>query len=179
MRAAAEVAPRAAAAREHAALDRQPGVLRRAEHAHARHRVVARQDHDLDALTASVVEGEQLVHQREGDAGLRRLLQPLQLQSHVSAIVAGLEDRFSSSKSNRARERDRDDQLLDRVSQAIESVAWLAHRPPPYLIHGAPHARRSVRRRCGCLFEHALIAACARSAAPALHETPRAVSSPW
>jgi hypothetical protein len=87
-----EVAPRTLAAGEHAALDRQPVVLAGAEYAHARYRVVARQDHDLDMPGVAVVEGQQLVHQRERRPRPRRLLQPAELQLHVGAVVAGLED---------------------------------------------------------------------------------------
>ena len=63
-----QVAPGRAAAREHAALHRHAVGLRRAEHAHPGDRIVARQDHDLDPLRRRVVEGEQLLHQRERDA---------------------------------------------------------------------------------------------------------------
>jgi hypothetical protein len=54
--------------------------------------IVARQDHHLHARFAAGIEGQQLVHQREGHARPCRLLQPLQLQLHVGMVVGGLED---------------------------------------------------------------------------------------
>jgi hypothetical protein len=66
-------------------------VLGRAEHPHARDRVVARQDHHLHPLGLRIVEGQQLVHQRKRHTGRRWLLQPVQLQLHVGPVVPGLE----------------------------------------------------------------------------------------
>ena len=110
----AQVAPGRLAAREHAALHRQPVVLRRAEHAHAAHRVVARKDHHLHAVIRcgqAVVEGQQLVDQREGHARARRMVQTLQLQLHVGAIVTGFEDAVLFFEIEERARRDRDDEL--------------------------------------------------------------------
>ncbi|MDT4856818.1 hypothetical protein FQZ97_912210 [compost metagenome] len=107
----AQVAPGRLAAREAAALDGQAVVLRRAEHAHARDRVVAREDHHLDPLGRGVVEGQQLVHQRKRHPRLRRLLQPVQLQLHVSPVVASLEQAVFFFKVEQRPRRNRDHQL--------------------------------------------------------------------
>src|SRR5574343_984588 len=64
----------------------------RAEHPHARDRVIAREHHHLDLGRALSVEGQQLAHQGEGHAGLGRLVQARLLQGHVVAVVAGLEE---------------------------------------------------------------------------------------
>jgi len=87
----AQVAPGRLTPREDAAFDGQAVVLGRAEHAHARDGVVARQDHHLDARRVGI-ERQQLAHQREGHAGRGRLVQALQLQLHVGAVVAGFEE---------------------------------------------------------------------------------------
>ena len=100
-----QVAPRRSAAREDAALDRHAVGLRRAEHAHARDRVVAREDHDLDALRRRVVEGEELLHQRERDA---RAWPRCRCARAAAACRRGRRwprrCAFSSSKSNSARD---------------------------------------------------------------------------
>ncbi len=66
------------------------------EDAQARHRVVARQHHHLHPLGLAVggagIEGQQLARQREGHARRRRLVDQAELQLHVGAVVAGLED---------------------------------------------------------------------------------------
>jgi hypoxanthine phosphoribosyltransferase len=67
-----QIAPRRLTAGEAAALDRQTIMLRRTKHAHARDRVVARQDHHLDPLSVVGVERQQLAHQRKSDARLGR-----------------------------------------------------------------------------------------------------------
>ena len=67
--------------------------------------------HDFDASCLANVERQQLVHQRKGHARPRRLVQTLQLQLHVGAVVAGLEEAvFFLEVEQRAR-RDRDDEL--------------------------------------------------------------------
>jgi hypothetical protein len=93
-----EVAPGRFAAVEGAALYLEAIVLGRTEHAHARDRVIAREDHDLHALGrcrraggltgafGCVVEGQQLLDQREGYAGLGRHVQAFQLQLHVGRV---------------------------------------------------------------------------------------------
>ena len=48
-------------------------MLGRAEHAHARNRVIAREDHYLD-LRPVGIERQQLFHERERYAGLGRKL---------------------------------------------------------------------------------------------------------
>ncbi len=118
-----QVAPRRLAAREHAALDRQAVVLRRAEHAHARHRVVARQDHHLDPLAARarLVEREQLVDQRERHPRARRTLEPLELELHVGAVVRGFEDPVLFFEVEQGARGDGDDQLaVERRGHAID-----------------------------------------------------------
>jgi len=74
------------------------------ENAQAGHRIVARQDDDLDPLDRVGVEAQQFLDEVKRDARLCRLLQTLELESHVSAIVGRFEHRVSSSKSKRARE---------------------------------------------------------------------------
>ena len=67
---------------------------------HARDRIVARQDHHFHRLGRrlgrrfgrGMVEGQQLPDQRKRHARLGRNFQPLQLQCHVGAVVALLED---------------------------------------------------------------------------------------
>ena len=102
-----EVAPGRLPAREAAALNRQAVVLGRAKHAHARDRVVARQDHHFYGLVAggcrgsavvlgmismvNFVKGQQLFHQRKRHAGFGRCVEPGELQLHVGAVVALLE----------------------------------------------------------------------------------------
>ena len=83
-----QVTPRRLSACEAAALNGQAVMLRRAEHAHARDRVVAREDHHLHALCIGVVERQQLAHQRKGHAGFGRRLQAIELQLHVGPVVA-------------------------------------------------------------------------------------------
>jgi hypothetical protein len=63
-------------------------------------------------LRRGVVEGQQLLDQRESDAGLGRHVQPFQLQLHVGVGLAAVEDRvFFLEVEQRAR-RDRDHQLV-------------------------------------------------------------------
>ena len=111
-----QVAPGRAAAREDAALDRHAVGLRRAEHAHPRDRIVAREDDDLDALRARIVEGEQLLHQRERDARLGRRVEPLKLQRHVSTVVIGLEMLVLLLEVEQRARGDRDDELTRKRS---------------------------------------------------------------
>jgi hypothetical protein len=87
-----QVAEGRAALREHAALQLDVGRRARAEDAHARDRVVAREDHHLHALHAVVVEAQQLADQRVGDARRGRHVDAVELQLHVALVVAGLED---------------------------------------------------------------------------------------
>ena len=143
-----QVAPRRLAAREHAALDRQPVVLRRAEHAHPRDRVVARQDHHLDARRAGI-EGEQLVDQRERDAGLGGLVEALQLQLHVGAVVVGFEVPGSPPRSRTARAT-RSRRRAGRRGWRACGRSYEADRPPGWarcLLHEADAAAPAARLR--------------------------------
>ena len=111
-----EVAPGRLAAGEAAALDRQAVMLRRAEHPHARDRVVARQNNHLHRLAATapgwpLVEGQQLFHQRKRHAGAGRLLQPLQLQCHVGPVVTLLKHLVFLLKIKQGARRDRHHQF--------------------------------------------------------------------
>ena len=93
-----QIAPGRRAPVEGAALDVQAVMLGRAEHAHARHRVVARQDDHFHALAGCgrvegffpafgrVVESQQLFDQRKRHARLGRHIEPLQLQLHVGRV---------------------------------------------------------------------------------------------
>ena len=106
-----EVAPWRLAPCEAAALDRQAVMLRRAEHPHARDRVVARQDDDFNPLCIGIVERQKLAHQRKRHARLGRLFQPPQLQLHISPVVALLEDLVFFFEVEQGTRRDRDDEL--------------------------------------------------------------------
>jgi hypothetical protein len=86
-------------------------VLGRTEHAHAGHRVVARQDHDLDLLLGRAVEGEQLVDERERDTGLGRAVEAFELELHVGAVVVRLEMLVLFLEVEQRARRDRDDEL--------------------------------------------------------------------
>ncbi len=86
-----QVGKRIAPAREHAALYVHVGRLGRGEHAHAAGRVVAREHHHLHALHFGRIEGQQLAHQREGDARACRLVHQVQLAAHVGLLVARIE----------------------------------------------------------------------------------------
>jgi hypothetical protein len=86
-------------------------MLCRAEYAHTRHRVVAREDDHLYALRIRIVESQQLAYQRERYAGLGRLFQPLQLQLHVGTVVALLEDLVFFFKVKQSARRNRHDQF--------------------------------------------------------------------
>ena len=88
-----QIRERRAAAREYAALDAERRTAHRTEHTQSRHRIVARQDDDLDPLVAVGVEFEELLHQPERDTRFRRLLEPIELHLHVSLVVRRLEDR--------------------------------------------------------------------------------------
>ena len=75
------------------------------------HRVVARQDHDLDRAAPSWLKASSLLTSEKATPGARRHVQPLQLQLHVGAVVAALEEAvFFFEVEQRAR-RDGDDQL--------------------------------------------------------------------
>ena len=76
-------------------------MLRRAKHAHARDRVIAREDHHLDTLRRlaidrrllrtlrRVIESQQFFDQRKRHARFGRHVEPFQLQLHVSRIALG------------------------------------------------------------------------------------------
>ncbi len=82
-----------AAPREYAALDGRAVVFGGIEHPQPGHRVVTRQQHHFHpvALGVAGVEGQQLAYQLERHAGLRRALQPVELQPHVGSVVGLLE----------------------------------------------------------------------------------------
>src|SRR5207245_11801897 len=101
-----EITERRTAAREHAALDAESRPLHRPENAEARDGIVARQDYDVDALDTVGVESLELLDQEVRDTGLRRLLEALQLQPHVRAVVRGLETPILSPKINRPHQPD-------------------------------------------------------------------------
>ena len=63
------------------------------------------------AVRSSLVESQQLVDQRKGDARARRLVEALQLQLHVGAVVAGFEDPVLFFEVEQRARRDRDDEL--------------------------------------------------------------------
>ena len=84
-----EVAPGRLTAVESAALNIQPVMLRRAKHAHARDRVIAREDHHLDALRRlaigrrlpralwRVIESQQFFDQRKRHARFSRHIESI------------------------------------------------------------------------------------------------------
>ena len=99
-----QVAPGCLPARKAATLYGQAVVAGGAEHAHARDRVVTRQNHHLHGLRCRpqrylavrwrsgiggwpIVKSEQFTHQRKCHAGFGGLVQPLQLQRHVGAVA--------------------------------------------------------------------------------------------
>jgi hypothetical protein len=79
-------------------------LLGRAEDAHARDRVVARQDHDLHQRRR-IPELQQLAHERDRRRRGARDVQARELQLHVGAVVAGLEDAGSLLRSRTGRAR--------------------------------------------------------------------------
>jgi len=108
-----EVAERVAPLGEHPALDRmQPMGLAAAEHPHAAHRVIARQQHHLDLLHRAAVEGQQLAHQGECHPRRRRNIQPLQLQPGIGLVLVLLENPVFFFKVEQRPRRDRDHQLV-------------------------------------------------------------------
>ena len=74
--------------------------------------------------------------------GLAGCVEPLELQLHVGAVVAGLEDaRFSSSKSNSAR-----DEIATTSWPSSEAAMLRSYVPPP---EGTPKASAPPSRREG------------------------------
>ncbi|MCY1363544.1 hypothetical protein D9M69_503110 [compost metagenome] len=108
----AQIAEGRAALREHAALQLDVGRGARLEDAHARHRVVAREDDHLDALHAVVVEAQQLADQRRRDAGRGRFVDAVELQLHVALVVAGLEDLVFFFEVEQGPRGDRDHEFV-------------------------------------------------------------------
>jgi len=93
-----------------------------AEHAHAAHRVIARQQHHLHALVLGGVEREQLAHQRKRHARRSRHVEPLALQVHVGAVIVLLEDAVLFLKIEQRARGDRDHQLVvERYSHKVIS----------------------------------------------------------
>ena len=86
-----EIAKGRTATREHAALQLQAVMGRRAEGAQTRHRIVARQQHHFDARRVALIERQEFLHQRKGNTGARRHIQTRKLQLHVGAVVLRLE----------------------------------------------------------------------------------------
>jgi len=62
-------------------------------------------------LGRRVVEGEELLHQRERHPRLGRLVDALELQLHVGPVVVGLEVAVFLLEVEQRPRRDRDDQL--------------------------------------------------------------------
>ena len=126
------------AAREHAALQLQAGGVGRFENAQARNRVVAREDHHGHALAFGRVEGQQLLHQREGDAGPRRLVHAFELQAHVGGIVLVLEDAVFLLEIEQRARGERDDELAFEAGGHPRS-------PPDQTQHGSPRLQAASR----------------------------------
>ena len=107
----AQVAPGRLAAREDAALDRQAVVAADLNTRMPDTGSLRDRDHDLDPLLAGRVEAQQFAHQRERDAGRRRLIQARELQLHVGAVVGLLEDEVLLLEVEQRARGDRDDEL--------------------------------------------------------------------
>ena len=100
------------AAREHAAFHFQPAFFCRAKHAQARNRVVAREDDDFYPLFAVCIESQQFFHQRKSHTRLGGLLQPIQLQLHVGAVVLLFEHAVFFFEIEQRPRRERNDQQI-------------------------------------------------------------------
>ena len=86
-----EITERVAPAREHAALDLEIDLTRRTKHAHAAHGIVAREHDDFHAVAVdlvALVEGEELLHEREGDADACGHVEAVELVLPVRSVVA-------------------------------------------------------------------------------------------
>jgi hypothetical protein len=124
------------AAREHAAFDRQPRRLGRTKHAQARDRIVARQNHHLDAAQSFAVESEQLLHQRKRGARPRRLLQAIQLHGHVGGVVAIDEHPVLLLEVEQGARGQGDDEFSFKGDGHGDSLGW----------HRVSHQTRQRRR---------------------------------
>src|SRR2546422_7724563 len=102
----------------------------------ARHRVVLRQDHDLDALRLRGIEGEQLLYQRKGDPFARRHVQARELQRDIGALAVALENAVLVLEVEQRARRNRDDELaFDRVRHALNLALFGAgDGPQTYLV---------------------------------------------
>ena len=63
-------------------------------------------------MRGGIVEGQELAHQREGDARPRRLVQPFQLQAHVPGCIAAFEDAVLLLEIEQGARGDRHHQLV-------------------------------------------------------------------
>jgi hypothetical protein len=118
-----EIAVGAASAGENPALELQPGSHRGAEYPQAGDRVVLGEDHHLDALRLRGVEGEELLHQGEGDTLARRHVEARELQRDVGRLAVALEHPVFLLEIEKRARGDRDHELaFDRVG----------HRAPLY-----------------------------------------------
>jgi len=62
-------------------------ALGRPIHSKTRHRIVAREHHNLDAMVVRPIKRQQLPYKRKGNARVCWDLQPLALQPHIRPIV--------------------------------------------------------------------------------------------
>ena len=126
-----QIAVRGTSAREHAALDAELRALHGAEHAQSGHRIVAREDHDFHALHRVGVEREELPHQVERDARLRRLVESVVLQPHVRGVVGALEDGVLLLEVEQRARADRDDELIGGRGDVHPQSIDRRKRPEP------------------------------------------------
>jgi hypothetical protein len=119
-----EIVIGAASAREDPALDAKPRLVRRAEHSQAGHGIVLGKNHDLNAVRS---EGEQLLHQRKGDALARGHVETGILQRDVRALAVALENPVLLFEVEQRSRRDRDDELpFHRVRQWLSPATIIS-----------------------------------------------------
>ena len=116
---------------EHGALDAEIGALDRAEHPQSRDRIVARQDDDLDAPRRSALNASSLRTSGYAMPGFAGCSRRSSCSSRYGRSSAGLKTRFSSSKSNSARELIATTRRLDergRHAREYSAAVW-SRRP--------------------------------------------------